>query len=229
MLLYQQIRNYVQTLVDNNQLSETGKLPSERELQEYFSSTRITVREALLHLEAEGVIYSQKRRGWFVTPRPLRWNPANKVNFYQLAKEQGLIAKTNVHDLKKITSDNTVSQEFGDKKLFHLSRIRYLDGRAVMFEDIFCQQKKFRNLNSQQLDGSITEIMQQHYQIDINSEQSLIRVTVLPDSIASLLDKNSGSPCLKIIRQRFDKNNNLVDYNIEYWLHNSIEMIIEGQ
>ncbi|WP_234004776.1 GntR family transcriptional regulator [Pseudoalteromonas sp. T1lg24] len=89
MLLYQKIQKYIQTHIASGELAIGDKLPSERTLQEHFNSTRITVREALNRLEAEGLIYSQKRRGWFVTPNKLKWRPATKVNFYQLAQEQG--------------------------------------------------------------------------------------------------------------------------------------------
>ena len=60
-------------------------------------------------------------------------------------------------------------------------------------------------------------------------EQSIISVTVLPDDVCEMLEKNSGTPCLKVVRQRFDEQQKLVDHNIEYWLHNAIEMIVEGQ
>lgn len=45
-----------------------GKLPSERALSEQFATTRITLQEALGQLEAQGVIYRQVRRGWFISP-----------------------------------------------------------------------------------------------------------------------------------------------------------------
>lgn len=78
MLLYQRIRNHIQALLAAGSMTPGAKLPSERALQETFSSTRITVREALARLEAEGLIFSQKRRGWFVTPEKLKWHPAKK-------------------------------------------------------------------------------------------------------------------------------------------------------
>jgi len=56
MLLYQQIRNHLQEKLRQGDIQPGVKLPSERTLQEQFQSTRITVREALMRLEAEGLI-----------------------------------------------------------------------------------------------------------------------------------------------------------------------------
>lgn len=227
MLLFQEIRNYIHQLLADKSIAAGDKLPSERALQEQFNSTRITVREALLRLEAEGLIYSQKRRGWFVTPVKLKWHPATKVNFYELAKQQGFKAGTFVINL-------TIEPNFSDSGLaaaniYHLQRVRSLDNRAVLYEDIYCDTQRFKQLESHSLNGSITDIMATRYNTVVCEESSVISVTVLPDHVAIKLEKNSGTPCLKVVRKRYDEYHTLVDYNIEYWLHNAIEMIVEGQ
>ncbi|WP_156504394.1 GntR family transcriptional regulator, partial [Oleiphilus sp. HI0066] len=52
------------------------KLPSERYLSEQHSTTRVTIREALKLLETEGLIYRENRRGWFISPPKLRYDPS---------------------------------------------------------------------------------------------------------------------------------------------------------
>lgn len=228
MLLYQKIQKYIQTHIASGELAIGDKLPSERTLQEHFNSTRITVREALNRLEAEGLIYSQKRRGWFVTPNKLKWRPATKVNFYQLAQEQGFTPNTHVLSIEK-QENLSLNQHFSGDTLYKIERVRSLDGRPIMFEQINCDASRFDDLESQPLNGSITTIMTSHYHVDINNEECVISVTVLPDDVAKSLEKNSGAPCLKVIRQRYESIGILIDYNIEYWLHDAIEMIVIGQ
>lgn len=67
-----------------------GKLPSERALSEQFATTRITLQEALGQLEAQGVIYRQVRRGWFISPPRLIYNPLQRSHFHAMAQQQGL-------------------------------------------------------------------------------------------------------------------------------------------
>ncbi|MGM2783185.1 GntR family transcriptional regulator, partial [Bacillus cereus group sp. Bce022] len=57
-------------------------------LAESFSTTRVTLREALSLLEAEGRIYREDRRGWFISPSPPRYDPTQNLTFEQLAKTQ---------------------------------------------------------------------------------------------------------------------------------------------
>ncbi|MBU2972675.1 GntR family transcriptional regulator [Pseudoalteromonas sp. C2R02] len=231
MLLYQKIRQYVLELISNNSTKPSTKLPSERTLQEKFQSTRITVREALFRLEAEGLIYSQKRKGWFITPPKLKLRPASKVNFNKLAVEQGFVPKTEVISILDDIDDSFQSQEqdiFTGDALYHLKRVRLLDERPVMIEAIYCQRNRFEDFESKALSESITDIMAADYNVKITSERCVICVTALSNEDADILEKNSGAPCLKIIRKRFDEHGLLVDYNYEYWLHDAIEMLVEG-
>lgn len=46
--------------------TQSKRLPSERELSETFNVSRVTVKHALLQLEAQGIIYRKERRGWFL-------------------------------------------------------------------------------------------------------------------------------------------------------------------
>ncbi|HAI06371.1 MAG TPA: MFS transporter, partial [Pantoea sp.] len=73
-----------------------GRLPAERALSEAFGTTRITLREALGKLEAQGMIYRELRRGWFIAPPRLIYNPLHHSHFHALATEQGRPATTEV-------------------------------------------------------------------------------------------------------------------------------------
>ncbi|MGL6055639.1 MAG: GntR family transcriptional regulator, partial [Vibrio metschnikovii] len=51
---YLAIKDIIIEQISSGQLSARQKLPSERKLAESFSTTRVTLREALSLLEAEG-------------------------------------------------------------------------------------------------------------------------------------------------------------------------------
>ncbi|KGK00349.1 putative transcriptional regulator, GntR family [Thalassotalea sp. ND16A] len=230
MLLYLEIRQYLFTLIA--QQPKTKKLPSERELVDTFKSTRITVREALISLEAEGMIYRLKRKGWFICPPRLQWDPIQKVNFYQLAQEHHFIARTQLISIKKINLTNDISLAFSrdstSPSLYEICRVRSLDDRPVMVEEIYCQVEQFHGLDDKALEGSITTIFTNDYGIEVTKESSTISVTTLPENKAQHLQLNSGASCLKIIRKRFSADASLVDYNIEYWVHSAIEIAVES-
>ena len=229
MLLYQQINEYILNLIQDD--PKLTKLPSERQLQEIFKSTRITVREALVRLEAEGILYRLNRKGWFVNKERLKWDPVKKVNFYALAKEQGFAPETQLIDFQTRKGEQAVRAEFGlsaDAKLQQITRLRLLDGRPVLSEVIYCREKDFPELTSHKLEGSLTEIFATQYGVDVTHERSHIFVSALPKEEAQALEQNEGTPCLKIIRKRYDKDDLLVDYNVEFWVHGAIELQVNS-
>ncbi len=66
-----------------------GKLPSERELGELLGIKRMTLRRALLNLEAESKIFRKDRKGWFVTQPRFNYSPELSASFQRAAIEQG--------------------------------------------------------------------------------------------------------------------------------------------
>ena len=225
MLLYQKIHEYIVELIKQD--PTLSKLPSERTLQEHFKSTRITVREALVRLEAQGIIYRLNRKGWFVNNARLRWDPVKKVDFYALAQEQGFDPKTTLVSIQQTEGQEELKTAFNlspREPLLKIERQRFLDGRPVLFETIYCRYNHFPDLEKHSLEGSLTQIFAQHYKINVTHERSKVSVSAFPTREANAVEQNDGASCLKIIRQRFDEQNQLVDYNIEYWVHGAIEL-----
>ena len=91
-VIYQSLREQI----ERGLLARGSKLPSERQLSELFSTTRITLREALGQLEDQGLIYREERRGWFVSPQRLLYNPLVRSHFHAMVADQGRVPETEV-------------------------------------------------------------------------------------------------------------------------------------
>ena len=65
--LYLQIENYIKSMIDSNMLVSNGKLPATRELSKLLGVSRNSVITAYENLEDEGVLYTVKGRGTFVS------------------------------------------------------------------------------------------------------------------------------------------------------------------
>jgi GntR family transcriptional regulator len=66
---YIQIMDYVRQNIKSGSFKSNVRLPSERQLAEQFSVSRLTVTKALKELEQKGLIYTQIGKGTFVTPQ----------------------------------------------------------------------------------------------------------------------------------------------------------------
>ncbi len=90
----EQICQTLRRYIGSGQLAAGQQLPAERALSERFATTRITIKEALSSLEADGLIYRAERRGWFVAPPRLTYDPAIHTHFHQWIGEQQRTAET---------------------------------------------------------------------------------------------------------------------------------------
>lgn len=65
-----EIISYIRKYILDNKLVKDDRIPSENRLATQFSTNRNTVRSALATLRSQGVIYSCKGKGFFVSGRP---------------------------------------------------------------------------------------------------------------------------------------------------------------
>ena len=210
----------------------SGRLPSERELVEQFSSTRITVRDALSKLEAEGLIYRSNRRGWFVSPSRLVYDPSSRVNFYLLAAQQNKIPATQLLSQRCIKGPIEARDALGlgtKEKLIELVRVRSLNGRPVLFETIYLPEKRFPKLNKARLEGSLTTLMEEEYAVNISYEDNRIRVSAVYDQVAESLSLIKGAPCLEVTRIRYEGDQQAFEYDKEFWIHSAIELSVPSK
>lgn len=86
--LYQQIVNYIKTMISTGEWDVGSKLPTQRELAKIFEVNRSTVVEALDELKAEGLIEGKSGVGTVIVNNtwslitsisPLKWQIIFKV------------------------------------------------------------------------------------------------------------------------------------------------------
>src|SRR5690625_1924677 len=64
--VYEEVLNEIQTYIEENELVDGDKLPSERELAEQLNAARSSVREALRAIELLGLIETKRGEGTFL-------------------------------------------------------------------------------------------------------------------------------------------------------------------
>ncbi|MBU3891166.1 phosphonate utilization transcriptional regulator PhnR [Serratia rubidaea] len=229
---YLQIKAQLQSRISSGALKAGDKLPSERELCAAFSTTRITIRESLAQLEASGAIYRADRRGWFVTPERLRLDPTQNTNFHRLCQEQGRQARTALLAGEHVGASPEVGQALAlepGARIYLLRRVRYADERAICYCENHCLPQRVPGLLQHDLNGSLTEIYQQHYQLLYSSMHLSFYPTALPPEAAAALGAMVGLPALLLRRLNYDRHGHILDLDIEYWRHDSLRIEVDTQ
>lgn len=227
---YLRIKDELVQQIIGGALHAGDKLPSERLLCERYATTRVTIREALVQLESSGLIYRQDRRGWFVTPPRFRLMPAETTNFHRMVREQGSEPRTELLEKSLQAAPAGIRQRLALQPfdtIYLLKRRRFADERAICYCENYCLPERVPGLLELPLDGSLTELYERHYGLLYTRMHQTFHVTSLPDHVAKLLGATVGLPTLLLERLNYDQHGRILDLDLEYWRHDSIEIAVE--
>lgn len=220
MPVYQQIVSDMISRISQEEWAVGDKLPSENELSEEYDASRVTIRQALAKLEADGLIDKQRGRGAF-----LKANPRRVVQELYLP-QIGVHRETNVKAGK--SSITVVTQ--ANPQVYHTLKIAH-GSPLVYLERPFLCNKKVVGLNCAWfpmnmvpqmaeeglVDNSITKTLQQRYAVAFGSVENYIEAIMLDASTAHQLNTVSPSPGLKITSIYTTKDGRPLEYAVTIW------------
>ncbi|NBA95903.1 UTRA domain-containing protein [Pseudomonas sp. R5(2019)] len=217
----------LQEQIEHGLLAAGCKLPAERKLSEVFATTRITLREALVQLEARGLIYREERRGWFVSPPRLTYDLMKRSHFHAMVREQGREPSTHLLSARLQPASAAVCAALQLPALSSVIRIcrsRCIDGRPVLYAEHYLNPQYFPGILALDLGQSLTELYARHYQIEYGRVRFEMLPTALPAAAAAALKVALGTPGLHITRVNHDQQGRLIDCDLEFWRHDAICM-----
>ena len=217
----EQICQTLRRYIGSGQLGAGQQLPAERALSERFATTRITIKEALSSLEADGLIYRAERRGWFVAPPRLTYDPAIHTHFHQWIGEQQRTAELASSELCRWMGLAPFTP------LYEIRRQRLIDGRPVLHVSHHLLASRFPDIASAPLASSLTELYQQRYGIGQGGASLEITPSAARGAIARALNLAEGSAVLRLVRVNYDERGGLVDCDIEHWRPDAIRICLD--
>lgn len=222
---YVKIKDAIVEQIDGGMLAPRQKLPAERKLAESFETTRVTLREALSLLEAEGKIYREDRRGWFISPEPLRYDPRQTLNFNNMALNQNRRPRTELISAKGVMANKQAARLLGLKPfddVYRVERVRYLEDRPVVHVTNYIRPHWFPDLLEHDLSQSLTDLYREHYSIRYQATRYRVTSSTLLGEVAQALRATSGTPAMVVERVNYNQDGELLDCDIEYWRHDAI-------
>jgi GntR family transcriptional regulator len=133
---YREIERFLRTQVEGARPG--APLPSEAELCERFSVSRMTVRQALQELTNDGLVERRRGQGTFVAHRPVHRRPGVFLSFTEEMNRRGVQATSR---LLAAGMDDPRQPEVEDLRLapgsqvVRVVRVRLADGVPVALED----------------------------------------------------------------------------------------------
>jgi DNA-binding GntR family transcriptional regulator len=227
---YIEVRNLLAELIGSGALSAGTRLPSERDLHELLGVARGTLRDALTVLEAEGALHRLDRRGWFVSPPRVRYDPTTLEGFHAFVSAQGRRPHTQTLSKRLAPMGAEAAGVFGLDRtdpVFLIVRKRSIDSRPVLIEHIYVDPQRFPGLIEHDLDGSLSAVLETKYGVATTHARMTMYPSILTGVIADELQVSNGTPSLFVSRICYAEEGFVTEFNLNFWHHNAFKMVME--
>ena len=207
-----------------------GKLPSERELGELLGIKRMTLRQALLSLEAESRIFRKDRKGWFVTQPRFNYSPELSASFQRAALEQGREPSWGFIEKSRTANDPEAARPLlataASDELDLITGWGALEGHKVFYHETFINPNVAPGFIEQLENQSFSSVWKNEYQKDVVTKKLVFKPVRMSGDISKFIGGSSGMPAILIEKHRADSDGNIIQIDIEYWRFEAVDLFI---
>jgi GntR family transcriptional regulator, histidine utilization repressor len=205
--LYAKVKEHILGHIRSGAWTPGMRVPSENELVESFSISRMTANRALRELTADGFLSRVPGVGTFVREPPAR---SSLVELRNIADEIAARAHTHAAHVERqetVESSPALTEEFELRlpaKLFHLVMVHSENGVPVQLEDRYVNPFAAPHFNDQDFSKTTpTAYLVAVMPVD-ELEHTVEAVMPTPEQQA-LLDIDEHEPCLALHRRSWSK------------------------
>ena len=190
---YQLIADELRERIRDDGSTAGRLLPSEANLSEEFSVSRVTVRRALEQLRGKGLVDSRQGLGWFLAGDPLRQPLGELDTIEQQLAAIGAVSARRVLDFAFIDAPARVASILEENRVLEVRRLNLADGDPFARVTVWCPEGIGSRLSRRDVEARpFYEILG----IRLRGADQTIGAGAASDADAHLLGVPPGSPVL---------------------------------
>lgn len=188
-------------------LSPGDAIPTERELAKALSTSRTTVRQALVDMVAEGRLVRRQGAGTFIAEPKTSW-PLHLASFTEQAVANRYVASTTLLSASSVRATGEVASRLGlrdGRAAFRIERLRLADGQPIAVEASYLSAVRFPHLTRLiRKNDSLYALLREHFGVVPARAEEFISTSPAPPREARLLSVETGAPMLVRGRHSLD-------------------------
>lgn len=217
MPIYYQLKQIILEKIKHGEWLPGSLIYSERELSENFGVSRMTIRQAINELVDEGILYRERGRGTFVS-QP-RIEQFDVMSFTEAATNKGFHASTHVKAFEIEVPDLSIIEKLGLEEyvdVYYIQRLRMIENEVVGIEEIYLPVSLCKDLQSNDLSGSLYKILKEGYGYTIDHIMTNLEAVIPENDDLKLFNTKNVVPLLKVTGV------NITDTNLKLFYEESV-------
>ncbi|WP_371381075.1 GntR family transcriptional regulator [Sporomusa aerivorans] len=208
--VYYRLAEDIKKQIESGELKDGDLIPTEVQLGEQYSISRMTVRQGIALLAEAGLIETIKGKGSFVT-RPRLNQLVIDLKHVGVPREQVHYKLLDVNLIRNNTDFANKLGFTGEASVIAIKRLMLKGNLPVAIEEKFLRYQKGKPLLETQLEyADFPEVVAKHQESVPVRNDMLISVAALSAAQAKLLDAGEGLPALVIKQVIYSKDDKLL-------------------
>lgn len=200
MPLYRQLADIIKEKVYSGEFSKDQRIPTETELMEAFSVSRITVRSAIDQLVEQGILVKIPGKGTFITEKKMeRHLGAGRIwSFSESVRAHGDVPGAKLLGRELVMADREDAAFFRVEegtRLICIRRLRTINGIPSLIETNHFTMH-YSGLLSEDMEGSLYNILETKYQVVPRTGVRSFEIARATADEAAILGDPVGVPML---------------------------------
>lgn len=227
--LYRKIADAIREKISTKIYKVGEALPTEAQLCEEFSASRVTVRQALKLLIENEELESIQGSGTYVKENKVNYDIYQQSSFAEKWAHLDGVTRSDVIAFEIQAASLTMSEHLDineGERIFYVKRVRFLDENPITVEETWMPVEMFPDLTYQVMQGSKYEYIENQKGLVIDrSEQEI--VPILPqDDIASLLGISPAEPIIEKRTRGYLQGDTVFEYSRNFFKPNDYKFTL---
>lgn len=215
---YYQLASILREQIEQGKLSPHETIPSERNLEQIYSVSRTTIRQAIDLLVRQGYLYREHGRGTFVSPQKLQKGISELTSFSEDMRRRGLEPGQKILDIRILPAPADVAKhlELGDqpRDVLRIERLRLGSGVPMGLQTSYILLPEGQTVTREEIEqtGSIYRLLQEKFHLIPTEADETLEVILATPRDASLLQISEGSPLLLSERTTYSQFRRAIEF-----------------
>lgn len=202
--LYHQLKEELTKMIERK-YSPGDLIPTESEIEELFSVSRMTVRLAVNTLVEEGLVIKRQGKGTFVQSPKITHSLSSITSWTQEMLDRSLTPKTLTTEYSEMVCPRKIAQLLKltnpEQQVIRLKRIRYANDEPMCIMINYLVKQEIPGFNEQSLKGeSLYKVLAEKYGVIITKAQETVEAREASEYEAEVLQIEPYAPVLFVTR-----------------------------